>query len=61
MNNRQASQKFYYEIFQNSRNYESFLPQKFGAIRYAYNLVMSEHPQDRYRDQVLLQYMLSLL
>ena len=32
-----TSQKFYHEIFileQNSRNHESFLPQKFGAMRY---------------------------
>ena len=36
MNNRWTSQKFYHEILQNSRNYESFLPRKFGAIRYTY-------------------------
>ena len=32
-----TSQKFYHKISileQNSRNYESFLPRKFGAIRY---------------------------
>ena len=32
-----TSRKFYHEIFileQNLRNHESFLPQKFGAIRY---------------------------
>ena len=37
MNNRRISRKFYHEIFileQNSRNHESFLPQKFGAIWY---------------------------
>ena len=34
-----TSRKFYHEIFileQNLRNHESYLPQKFGAIRYPY-------------------------
>ena len=39
-----TSQKFYHEIFvleQNSRNYKSILPQKFGAIQY---LDISQEP-----------------
>ena len=41
-----ASRKFYHEIFileQSSRNHESFLPRKFGAIWYKYGVIQKLH------------------
>ena len=43
----QLHESFYHEIFileQNSRNYKSFLPQKFGAIRYIHTSSKDEMP-----------------